>query len=157
MLVFMVLYMIDVTGFFAAMMALSRNGRPIERIEDLAGLKADRPGTALVITFLSLSVLGMPPFSGFWAKVYVFGAAIQGGLWIFAALGLVASVVAAFYYLRLIKLMWFDPSPGLTDPAPRDAQWVAYAAAAFSFPLVLFAIGWLDGFAATAARALGLG
>ncbi|HRH20990.1 MAG TPA: proton-conducting transporter membrane subunit, partial [Brevundimonas sp.] len=135
----------------------SRNGRPIERIEDLAGLKADRPGTALVITFLSLSVLGMPPFSGFWAKVYVFGAAIQGGLWIFAALGLVASVVAAFYYLRLIKLMWFDPSPGLTDPAPRDAQWVAYAAAAFSFPLVLFAIGWLDGFAATAARALGLG
>ena len=157
MLVFMVLYMIDVTGFFAAMMALSRNGRPIERIEDLAGLKADRPGTALVITFLSLSVLGMPPFSGFWAKVYVFGAAIQGGLWIFAALGLVASVVAAFYYLRLIKLIWFDPSPGLTDPAPRDAQWVAYAAAIFSFPLVLFALGWLDGFAGTAARALGLG
>jgi NADH-quinone oxidoreductase subunit N len=157
MLVFMVLYMIDVTGFFAALMALSRKGRPIERIDDLAGLKADRPGTALVITFLSLSVLGMPPFSGFWAKVYVFGAAIQGGLWIFAALGLVASVVAAFYYLRLIKLIWFDPSPGLTDPAPRDAQWVAYAAAIFSFPLVLFALGWLDGFAGTAARALGLG
>ena len=78
MLVFMVLYMIDVTGFFAALMALSRHGRPIERIEDLAGLKADRPGTAIVLTFLSLSVLGMPPFSGFWAKVYAFGAAIQG-------------------------------------------------------------------------------
>ena len=157
MLAFGVLYIIDVTGFFACLLALSRNGRPIVNIADLAGLKVDRPGTAIVITFLSLSVLGMPPFSGFWAKVFVFGAAIQGGLWIFAALGLAASVVAAFYYLRIIKLIWFDPSPGLTDPAPRDAQWVAYAAAAFSFPLVLFALGFLDRFAATAASSLGLG
>ena len=157
MLAFGVLYIIDVTGFFACLLGLSRNGRPIVNIADLAGLKVDRPGTAIVITFLSLSVLGMPPFSGFWAKVFVFGAAIQGGLWIFAALGLAASVVAAFYYLRIIKLIWFDPSPGLTDPAPRDAQWVAYAAAAFSFPLVLFALGFLDRFAATAASSLGLG
>lgn len=157
MLAFGVLYIIDVTGFFACLLALSRNGRPIVNIADLAGLKVDRPGTAIAITFLSLSVLGMPPFSGFWAKVFVFGAAIQGGLWIFAALGLAASVVAAFYYLRIIKLIWFDPSPGLTDPAPRDAQWVAYAAAAFSFPLVLFALGFLDRFAATAASSLGLG
>lgn len=157
MLAFGVLYIIDVTGLFACLLALSRNGRPIVNIADLAGLKVDRPGTAIVITFLSLSVLGMPPFSGFWAKVFVFGAAIQGGLWIFAALGLAASVVAAFYYLRIIKLIWFDPSPGLTDPAPRDAQWVAYAAAAFCFPLVLFALGFLDRFAGVAAASLGLG
>lgn len=157
MLAFGVLYIIDVTGFFACLLALSRNGRPIVNIADLAGLKVDRPGTAVVITFLALSVLGMPPFSGFWAKVFVFGAAIQGGLWIFAALGLAASVVAAFYYLRIIKLIWFDASPGLTDPAPRDAQWVAYAAAAFCFPLVLFALGWLDRFAGVAASSLGLG
>ena len=157
MLVFGVLYIIDVTGFFACLLALSRSGRPIVNIADLAGLKVDRPGTAIVITFLSLSVLGMPPFSGFWAKVFVFGAAIEGGLWIFAALGLVASVVAAFYYLRIIKLIWFDPSPGLTDPAPRDAQWVAYAAAAFCFPLVLLALGFLDRFAGVAAASLGLG
>ena len=157
MLAFGVLYIIDVTGFFACLLALSRNGRPIVNIADLAGLKVDRPGTAIVITFLSLSVLGMPPFSGFWAKVFVFGAAIEGGLWVFAALGLAASVVAAFYYLRIIKLIWFDPSPGLTDPAPRDAQWVAYAAAAFCFPLVLFALGFLDRFAGVAAASLGLG
>ena len=105
MLAFGVLYIIDVTGFFACLLALSRNGRPIVNIADLAGLKVDRPGTAIVITFLSLSVLGMPPFSGFWAKVFVFGAAIEGGLWVFAALGLAASVVAAFYYLRIIKLI----------------------------------------------------
>jgi NADH-quinone oxidoreductase subunit N len=157
MLAFGVLYIIDVTGVFACLLALSRNGRPIVNIADLAGLNVDRPGTAIVITFLSLSVLGMPPFSGFWAKVFVFGAAIEGGLWVFAALGLAASVVAAFYYLRIIKLIWFDPSPGLTDPAPRDAQWVAYAAAAFCFPLVLFALGFLDRFAGVAAASLGLG
>ena len=157
MLAFTVLYMIDVTGFFAALMALSRNGKPISRIEDLSGLKVDRPGTAIVITFLSLSVLGMPPFSGFWAKVYAFGAAIQSGLWVFAAIGLVASVVAAFYYLRMIKVIWFDPSPGQTDAAPRDAKWIAYACAAFSFPLVLFALGWLDRFSGVAAASLGLG
>jgi NADH-quinone oxidoreductase subunit N len=157
MLVFGVLYIIDVTGFFACLLALSRSGRPIVNIADLAGLKVDRPGTAIVITFLSLSVLGMPPFSGFWAKVFVFGAAIESGLWIFAALGLVASVVAAFYYLRIIKLIWFDPSPGLTDPAPRDAQWVAYACAAFCFPLVLLALGFLDRTAGVAAASLGLG
>lgn len=157
MLAFTVLYMIDTAGFFAALMALRRNGKPIARVEDLAGLKVDRPGTAVVITALSLSLLGMPPFSGFWAKVYAFGAAIEAGLWVFAAVGLVASVVAAFYYLRMIKVIWLDASPGATEPAPRDARWIAYACAAFSFPLVLFALGWLDRFSGAAAASLGLG
>ena len=85
----------------------------------------------------------MPPFSGFWAKFYVFGAAIDGGLldgrprpvWS-------ASVVAAFYYLRIIKLMWFDPAPGeassATDRSPveRQGHRRLRPAAAFSFPLV---------------------
>lgn len=154
MLVFMVLYMIDVTGLFAALLALSRNGQPITRIDELSGLKKDRPGMAVAITFLALSVLGMPPFSGFWAKVYAFGAAIQSGLWVFAALGLVASVVAAFYYLRIVKLIWFDASPGATDPSPAYARWTVFACAAFALPVVLFAIGWLDGAAGKAAQAV---
>lgn len=154
MLVFMVLYMIDVTGLFAALLALSRKGQPISRIDELAGLKKDRPGLAVAITFLSLSVLGMPPFSGFWAKVYAFGAAIEAGLSVFAALGLVASVVAAFYYLRIVKLIWFDPSPGDTDPSPAYARWTVFACAAFALPVVLVAIGWLDGAAGRAAAAV---
>ncbi|MGA3882045.1 proton-conducting transporter membrane subunit, partial [Bacillus pumilus] len=64
--VFMVLYMIDVTGMFAALAALSRDGRPMERIEDFAGLSQDRPALAVAITILSLSLLGLPPLSGFW-------------------------------------------------------------------------------------------
>ncbi len=156
MLVFMVLYMIDVTGFFACLAALSRNGRPLETMDDMAGLVRERPGLALAMTAFSLSALGLPPFSGFWAKVYVFKAALGAGqmsLTVLAVLGLVSSVVAAFYYLRLIKVMWFDPAPGATDRAPAFAKGVAYAAALFSFPVVMLALIALDPAAATAAAA----
>jgi NADH-quinone oxidoreductase subunit N len=156
MLVFMVLYMIDVTGMFAILMALSRNGRPMERIEDFAGLAKERPGMALAMTALCFSVMGIPPFSGFWAKVYVFRAAIDGGLWPVAALALVGSVVAAFYYLRIVKVMWFDPAPGATDKSPAYASGVAYASALFSFPVVLGALALLDPAASAAAQAFGL-
>jgi NADH-quinone oxidoreductase subunit N len=152
MLVFMVLYMIDVTGFFACLTALSRDGKPMETMQDVAGLIRQRPGIALAMTAFSLSALGLPPFSGFWGKVYVFKAAIDAGQWPFAVIGLVSSVVAAFYYLRLIKVMWFDPSPGETDPTPAYAKSVAYVAALFSFPAVMLALIALDP-AATAAAA----
>jgi NADH-quinone oxidoreductase subunit N len=155
MLVFMVLYMIDVTGFFACLTALSRDGRPMETMDDMAGLVRERPGIALAMTAFALSALGLPPFSGFWAKVYVFKAAINAGGWpMYAAvIGLVSSVVAAFYYLRLIKVMWFDQAPGPTDPAPAYAKGVAYAAALFSFPVVMLALIGLDPAAAAAAAA----
>ena len=156
MLVFMVLYMIDVTGFFACLSALSRNGRSLETMDDMAGLVRERPGLALAMTAFSLSALGLPPFSGFWAKVYVFKAALSAGqmsMTVLAVLGLVSSVVAAFYYLRLIKVMWFDPAPGPTDRAPALAKGIAYAAALFSFPVVMLALIALDPAAATAAAA----
>ena len=153
MLIFMVLYMIDVTGFFACLAALSRDGKPMETMQDVAGLIRQRPGVALAMTAFSLSALGLPPFSGFWAKVYVFKAAIGAGQWPFAVIGLVSSVVAAFYYLRLIKVMWFDPAPGETDPAPAYAKGVAYVAALFSFPAVMLALIALDPAATAAASA----
>ncbi len=160
MITFMTLYMIDTLGFFAILLSLSRNGRPIRTITDLAGLKKDRPLTALAITILSLSVLGMPPFSGFWGKYYVFGAAASAGYWMVAAAGLVASVVAAFYYLRIIKLMWFDPAPegvAATDKAPVESQWIGWACAAFSFPLVIVGLTWLEPLTRIAATGFGAG
>jgi NADH-quinone oxidoreductase subunit N len=156
MLVFMVLYMIDVTGLFACLLALSRDGRPMETIQDMAGLARERPGIALAMTALSFSTMGIPPFSGFWAKVYVFKAAIAAGLWPVAAIALVGSVVAAFYYLRLVKVMWFDPAPGTTERPALYASGVAYASALFSFPVVLVALAALDPLARTAAAAFGL-
>ncbi|RYF91269.1 MAG: NADH-quinone oxidoreductase subunit N, partial [Caulobacteraceae bacterium] len=158
MLLFMVLYMVDVTGFFAVLCALNRGGKPMETIDDMAGLARERPGLALAITAFSLSAIGMPPFAGFWAKYYVFKAAIGTGeqymVWA-AVLGLVGSVVAAFYYLRLIKVMWMDASPGATDATPLDAKAIGIAAALFSFPLCIVALIWLDPLARAAAAALG--
>ena len=99
MLIFMALYVVDQFGFFGVLLSLSKSGRPVRRIADLAGLKRDRPLTAVALTVLSLSVLGMPPFSGFWSKFYVFGAAadaspVMVGV---AVAGLVASVVSAHF------------------------------------------------------------
>jgi NADH-quinone oxidoreductase subunit N len=156
MLVFMVLYMIDVTGFFACLTALSRDGRPMETMDDMAGLMRERPGLALCMTAFAVSAIGFPPFSGFWAKVYVFRAVIGAGFGWVAVVGLVSSVVAAFYYLRLIKVMWFDAPAGKVDAAPADAKGVAYAAALFSMPVVMLAMAPLDAFAKVAATAFGL-
>jgi NADH-quinone oxidoreductase subunit N len=155
MLVFMVLYMVDVTGFFACLMALSRDGRPMETLADMAGLVRVRPGLALVMTALSFSFLGLPPFSGFWGKFFVFRAALNAGLWPVAVIGLVLSVVAAFYYLRIVKTIWFDAPVGEVDASPRDAKAVAIVAALFSFPAVLVALGALDSVATAAAATLG--
>ncbi|RZJ74472.1 MAG: NADH-quinone oxidoreductase subunit N, partial [Brevundimonas sp.] len=158
MLTFMTLYIIDTFGFFAILLSLSRGGRPIRQISDLAGLVRERPLTATAITVLSLSVLGMPPFSGFWGKFYVFGAAVSAGYWMVAAVGLVASVVAGFYYLRLIKLMWFDAPAGevRTDKAPMEAQWIGWLCAGFS---LLAAVGliWLEPLTRAAASTFGAG
>jgi NADH-quinone oxidoreductase subunit N len=155
MLVFMVLYAIDATGFFACLLALNRAGKPMERLEDFAGLSKSSPGLAMALTILAFSTAGVPPMSGFWAKFFVFGAAIEAGLWPVAVFGLVTSVVAAFYYLRLVKVMWFDPSPAPVDAAPGEARVVALGAAAFAFPLVLPALALLSPFALQGARAFG--
>jgi len=159
MLLFMTLYIIDQFGFFAILLSLSRNGRMIRSIPDLAGLRKERPLTTVAITVLSLSLLGMPPLSGFWGKWAVFGAAAEAGYWMAGAAGLVASVVAGFYYLRIIKVMWFDPAPeqAPTERAPVEAKTIALACAAFSFPLVIVGLTWLEPWAAAAATGFGAG
>ncbi|MDQ0462999.1 NADH-quinone oxidoreductase subunit N [Caulobacter ginsengisoli] len=156
MLMFMVLYMVDVTGFFACLTALSREGKPMETIQDMAGLFKEKPGMALAMTAFSLSALGLPPFSGFFAKLYVFKAAVfaPNMAWV-AVAGLVGSVVAAFYYLRLIKVMWFDAASGPVEATPTEARVIAIGAAVFSMPLVWLALHWLDQWAGAAAAAFG--
>ena len=156
MLVFMTLYIIDATGFFAALTSLQRGGKAMESLSDFAGLaKVNRP-MALVLTLLAFSVMGIPPLPGFWGKFYVFKAAINAGQWQIAVLGLVSSVVAAFYYLRLVKVMWLDEAPSKADPTPADARWIAYACAIFAFPGVMIALVWIDPLAKVAGQAFGL-
>ena len=155
MLMFMVLYMVDVTGFFACLSALRRDGKPMETIEDMAGLFKEQPGIALAMTAFSLSALGLPPFTGFFAKFFVFKAALGAGLVWPAVLALVGSVVAAVYYLRLIKAIWFDAGAGPVETPPLTARTIAIGAALFSFPLGLLALHWLEPLALAAAAAFG--
>ena len=156
MLIFMVLYMVDVTAFLACLMALKRDGKPMETLADISGLSRVKPGMALALTVLSFSFLGLPPFSGFWGKFFVFQAALAAGEWQVAVAGLVFSVVAAFFYLRIVKVMWFDAPAGEVDPEPMDAKIVGCALALFSCLPVVLALGGLQSMALAAASALSL-
>ena len=111
---------------------------------------------AIAFTVLCVSAMGIPPFPGFWGKFYVFKAAINADLAWVAVAGLVGSVVAAVYYLRLAKVIWFDDATGRVDKPAPEAWVVAVVMALFSFPVVMVALTWLDPLAARAASALGL-
>ena len=115
-LIYLAIYMAMSLGVFGCVIAMSRNGRPVERIADLAGMASEDGRFAAAMAVLMWAMAGIPPLSGFFGKLYVFSAAIGAGLDVLAVFGIVTSVIAAFYYLRVIKVMYFDAgSPGF-DP-----------------------------------------
>ena len=107
-LVYLGVYMVMNIGTFAAILSMKRNGRMVEEINDLAGLAKTDKLMALVVLILMFSMAGIPPLAGFFSKLFVFKAAVEAGLVVFAALGVVFSVISAYYYLRVIKVMYFD-------------------------------------------------
>jgi NADH-quinone oxidoreductase subunit N len=111
-LLYMTIYLVTNGGAFACILAMRRKGEQVETIADLAGLARTQPRLAFVFSALMFSLAGIPPLAGFFAKFYVFMAAIGAHLYIPAVLGVLASVVGAYYYLRIVKLIYFD------EPAP---------------------------------------
>lgn len=112
-LIYLAIYLVMSLGTFGCIIAMSRNGKPVERIADLSGMAAEDGRYALALAVLMWAMAGIPPLSGFFGKFYVFAAAINSGLDVLAVIGIVTSVIAAFYYLRVIKVMYFDTgSPG---------------------------------------------
>ncbi len=110
---YMTIYMVMTLGTFACIMAMRReDGTYVESVEDLAGLSSTKPFMALVLTALMFSMAGIPPLAGFFAKYFVFVAAIEAKLYALAIIGVLSSVVGAYYYLRIVKLMWFDEPKG---------------------------------------------
>ncbi|MBB4169938.1 NADH-quinone oxidoreductase subunit NuoN [Rhizobium sp. BK538] len=108
-MLYMVIYMVMTLGSFAIIMSMRRkDGTVVEEVNDLAGLSTTNPFMATVLTILMFSLAGIPPLAGFFAKYFVFVAAIEAKLYALAIIGILASVVGAYYYLRVIKLMWFD-------------------------------------------------
>lgn len=113
-------YAIMSTAAFGAIIALSRAGFEAENIEDFKGLNARNPWMAGLVLCVMASLAGIPPFLGFWTKLAVLGAAVNGGLLWLAILGVLCAVVGCFYYLRVIKVMYFDEPVGEAMPRSND-------------------------------------
>ncbi len=115
--IYMAIYLVMTLGTFAAILSMQRDGRYIEDIADLAGLARTNGPMAFFLGAMMFSLAGIPPLGGFFAKFYVFAAAIQANLFALAVIGVLCSVVAAFYYLRIVKVMYFDePLPAFDQP-----------------------------------------
>ncbi len=153
MIIYMLIYLATTLGTFACIMAMRRKGLYVEQISDLAGLSRNDKGLAFVLAMLMFSLAGIPPLAGFFGKLFVFMAAVKDGLYILAVLGVVASVIGAYYYLRIIKIMYFDAPAEKFDGADLELAIVAYASLAFVLGFIIFAQP-LIGAATAAAKAL---
>jgi NADH-quinone oxidoreductase subunit N len=152
-LIYMVTYIFMSAGVFACIIAMNRRGIALEKISDLSGLARTDPMLAGAFAIFMFSMAGVPPFSGFFGKLYVFYAAVQAGYWTLAVIGVLTSVIGAYYYLRVVKVMYFDEAQPAFDPRSPSLSFVAGVGALVT---VLFALGAgsLTGAAQAAAAAL---
>ncbi len=156
MLVYLAIYVaMTIGGFVAVLMLKDANGAPVERIADIAGLSSHRKVLAACLAMVMFSLAGIPPLFGFWGKFVVFQAAVDAGLYPLAVLGIVGSVIGAFYYLKVVKVMYFDePAMKATGQSDWIHQALLAASALFISPVGYLLTKCLSGFAAAAAAAL---
>lgn len=137
---YMMIYLVMTLGTFAFILAMRRREGKFEDINDLAGLSATNPLMATILTVMMFSLAGIPPLAGFMSKWYVFLAAIEAGLYPLAIIGVLASVVGAFYYLRIIKIVWFDePVGGALSPVAGELKLVLGFSTLFMLLFIAFA------------------
>jgi len=138
-LVYLVIYVFMNIGTFACIMAMRRGDRNLESIHELGGLGKTHPAMAAALAVFMFSMAGIPPLAGFFGKLYIFLAAIEAHLYTLAIIGVLTSVVSAYYYLRIIKVMYFD-EPGiepLDSPLPRSITGVLVVS---SLVIILFIV-----------------
>jgi NADH-quinone oxidoreductase subunit N len=150
-IIYLLIYMAMTLGAFACILAMRRRDGMVEEISDLAGLSKTNPIMAFMLAMILFSLAGIPPLAGFFAKFYVFLAAIQAGLYVLAVIGVLASVVGAYYYLSIIKVMYFDEPAGAFEPMPTELRLVLGVSGAFIL-LFVFIAGQVGEAAAMAAK-----
>ena len=156
LLIYMAIYIVMNVGTFAVIVAMRRNGKAVEEIDDLAGLGRTDPAMALWMAVFMFSMAGIPPLAGFFGKLYVFLAAVQGGFWVLATIGVLTSVVSAYYYLRIVKAMYFDQGTGAAlDRAPASLSVVMAGSGLFNMFFILWPTPMLGAAGAAAAALLG--
>jgi NADH-quinone oxidoreductase subunit N len=138
-IIYMMIYLISTIGVFACVIAMRRKGQYVEDISDLSGLARNNRALAFVLSMLMFSLAGIPPLAGFFGKYFVFLAAVQAHLYALAIIGVVASVVGAYYYLRIVKIIYFDEPVERFDAMDGEVKWVAYASGVFALLFVGFA------------------
>jgi NADH-quinone oxidoreductase subunit N len=152
-LVYLIVYVFMSAGGFACIIAMRRRGRAVEQISELGGLARTDPGLALAMAVVMFSMAGIPPLSGFFGKLYVFLAAVQSGLWALAIIGVLTSVVGAFYYIRVVKVMYFDAPVEAFDRRAPSVSFVAAVSGLFTTFFFIFPAPFI-GAAQAAAKAL---
>jgi NADH-quinone oxidoreductase subunit N len=152
-LVYMAIYITMTLGVFAVILSMRRAGGMVESIDQLAGLARTHPGMAFAMAMLLFSMAGVPPLAGFFAKFYVFLAAIKAGLYVLAVIGVLASVVGGYYYLAIVKTMYFDePAEGFVG-MPAALKVVLGVCALFNIVFFIYPAP-LVGVASAAAQSL---
>ncbi len=121
-LVYMAIYLAMTLGTFAVILSMRREGQMVEGIERSGRARAHQPTMAFFLAMLLFSLAGIPPLAGFFAKFYVFLAAIKAGLFVLAVIGVVTSVVGAYYYLTIVKIMYFDEPARLSHRCPTSSR-----------------------------------
>ncbi len=154
--VYMAIYLVMNLGTFACILCMRQKGRMVEQIEDLKGLSRSQPMMALALGIFMFSMAGIPPLAGFFGKYFVFLAAINAGLYSLAVIGVLASVVGAFYYLRIVKLMYFDePEDSFEQPIGREMSVILTLTAVAMVFFIAFPNPIVDGASAAAAALAG--
>jgi NADH-quinone oxidoreductase subunit N len=152
-LVYIAIYVTMTLGVFAVILSMRRADGMVESIDQLAGLARTHPTMAFFLAMLLFSMAGVPPLAGFFAKFYVFLAAIKAGLYLLAVLGVVTSVVGAYYYLAIVKLMYFDEPVGTFEQMPYELRVVLAICGLFNIFFFLYPAP-LVGIASAAAHSL---
>ena len=134
-ILYIFLYVVMNIGSFVCIILMKRKTVYLENIRDLSGLSKNHPVVAFSFTVILFSLAGIPPLAGFFAKFYIFMAVIKSNLFALAIIGLITSVVSAFYYLRIIKIIYFDPEQEKFDPI--TSKGIRFSLA-FSTLLILF-------------------
>lgn len=153
-LIYMSIYLATNVGVFAIILSMRQSGRAVEEIADLAGLSKTHPKMAFAMAVFMWSLAGVPPAAGFWGKWAVFLPAIQAGLYPLTIIGVIASGISCFYYLRVIKGMYFDDVTEPLDRPTRTAGLVVAGTALFVFPVYIVFLSPITTGAAAAAAAL---
>jgi NADH-quinone oxidoreductase subunit N len=156
MLVYLAIYnAMSIGSFVAVLMLKNAAGEPVEDIANLAGLSRTRPGLAFALAVMMFSLAGIPPLFGFWGKFVVFQAAVQADLLALAAVGIAASVIGAFYYIKIVKIMYFDePAGTVTGRSEWSHGALLTIATVVLSPLGYLLTKWLGALADGAAAAL---